>query len=435
MEILLSVAYAALFIFLIGKITFFEVPGVSRKLIKWGYVLKLIAGTGVGLIYTYYYTDRLTADTFKFFDDSKILFDTFSTNKSAFFRMVTGIGSESSDLQGYYDRMTNWYDTFSPYNDNRTLIRLNALLRFLSFGHYYVHVVFICFLSLTGITAITKVFARHFPGLSIQIFLVFVMLPSVLFWGSGLLKDSLVFFSMGFTLFYFDRLIYSGKNTLLSAALFAAGMFLLMITRFHVFLLLIPAFAAWGISEQRKLNPAAVFGSLLLLFLTGLYAIQFINPRYDLAALLVRKQEAFIQLAITSEANSYIEIPKLHDSFISMLLNAPMGFLTCLTRPFVTDSGSFLVLLSAAENMVVLLFVVWSLFYLKIKAMRHHPLLWFTLYFAVSSFMLIGMVTPILGAIVRYKAQALPFLIIFLLILTSKEGKSRISILPDSLLK
>lgn len=435
MEILLSVAYAALFIFLIGKISFFEVSGVSRKLIKWGFFLKLIAGTGVGLIYTYYYTDRLTADTFKFFDDSQILYDTFQTNKSAFFRMVTGIGSGSADLQVYYDRMTNWYDTFSPYNDNRTLIRLNAILRFLSFGHYYVHVVFICFLSLAGITAITKVFARHFPDLSASVFLVFIMLPSVLFWGSGLLKDSLVFFSLGFTLYYFDRLMYSGKNLLVSAALFVTGMFLLMITRFHVFLLLIPAFAAWGISVRWKMKPAMVFGALLILFLLCLNGLQFIDPRYDLAALLVRKQEAFIQLAINSDANSYIEIPRLRASISSMLLNAPGGFITCLTRPFITDKGSFLVHLSAAENLVVLLFVVWSLFYLKIKELKQSPLLWFTLYFAVSSFMLIGMVTPILGAIVRYKAQALPFLIIFLLILTSKEGKSRVSILPASLLK
>ena len=46
-------------------------------MMRAGYLIKLAAGVAVGLIYTFYYTDRLTADTFRLFDDSKIVFDAF----------------------------------------------------------------------------------------------------------------------------------------------------------------------------------------------------------------------------------------------------------------------------------------------------------------------------------------------------------------------
>src|SRR5688500_16462932 len=105
--------------------TFFSVPGIRLQTFQAAFVIKLIAGISLGLIYTFYYTNRLTADTFKFFDDSGILFDSIYENPYDFFRMLTGINSEDPELQGYYDRMTNWYDTFSPFNDNRAMIRLN----------------------------------------------------------------------------------------------------------------------------------------------------------------------------------------------------------------------------------------------------------------------------------------------------------------------
>ena len=144
--------------------------------------------------------------------------------------------------------MKNWYDIYSPFNDNRTMIRFNSLLRFISFGYYYVHVAFICFLSLTGIVAVVNVLKREFPSLKKEFFLIFILLPSVLFWGSGLLKDSLVFFSFGFTLHYFDRLVHQNRIRPGTLVFFSLFLFLLMISKFQVFLLSVPLLTAWWIA-------------------------------------------------------------------------------------------------------------------------------------------------------------------------------------------
>ncbi len=435
MHLLLTLAYSLLFIFLIGKMKFFRLPGISVRLLQTGFIIKLIAGIAVGLIYTYYYTDRLTADTFKFFDDSAILFNAIYVNQADYWRMLTGIGASSPELQHYYDTMTNWYDTFSPFNDNRTMIRLNAFLRLFSMGNYYVHVTVVCFLSYAGIVGIIKVFNREYVTLSKGIFIVFLLLPSVLFWGSGLLKDALVFFTFGLVVFNFDRLLHAQKPSGLHLLYFIISFFLLMMTKFQVFLISIPLLAAWGVTHRLRSNPMLTFSIVSGIFILIMFLVSSTSPRLDVINLLVQKQQAFFKLAEESGAGSLIAIPVLENTISSMIINAPVGFLTSLTRPFITDSGAVLNTVSAIENTLILLMVLYCLFNFRKENVRSKILPVFCLFYTLYSFTLIGMITPVLGAIVRYKAQALPFMVVLFIIIAHPAMKKIVDkFIPKSII-
>lgn len=435
MQILLTLAYSLLFIFLIGKMNFFRIPGISVRLLQCGYLLKLSAGIAVGLIYTYYYTDRLTADTFKFFDDSSVLFNSIYSSPGDYLKMLTGIGASDPHLDHYYDTMKNWYDTFSPFNDNRTMIRLNAFIRLFSMGFYYVHVAIICFLSYAGIVAIVKVFTREYPLMTLEIFLATLLLPSVLFWGSGLLKDALVFFAFGMLLLIVDKLIYKTKKNNIHYFLFLIFFFLLMITKFQVFLISIPLLTAWIFSVKFKKNAFVVFTCVSILFVFSIIALPLITPELDLINLLVQKQKSFLELAANAEAGSAISIPLLQPDIPSMIVNAPIGFITSLTRPFITDTGGILNIISAVENLFILLFGIFCLVKIKTVNFKGKTLPAFCLFYTLYSFTLIGMITPVLGAIVRYKAQALPFLVILFIITAHPAVKRALEkFLPTSII-
>lgn len=433
MEIALTAAYSALFIFLIGKWKFFRLHEIPVSFIKSGFILKLLAGISLGLIYTFYYTDRCTADTYKFFDDSKVLYDAFFTSKSDFFRILTGINAGSNDLIAYYNTMNNWYDVYSPFNDNRTMIRFNAILRFLSFGYYYVHVVFICFLSLTGIVAIVKVLQKTYPHLAGEFLFILICTPSVLFWGSGLLKDSLVYFSLGITLFTFSSIIDSGAGAK-KILLFVLSLALLMITKFQVFLLIIPLIVAWGLSMKLKTKPLFIYGLVSAAFVLLLIIPGTINSRFDLPLLLAQKQNSFINLAETTQAGSIMQIPQLEPSLFSVLWHAPSGFLNALLRPNLLDGGGALNLIAGIENTIILIFGIWCLLRTKFRTVKNEPLLWFCIFYVVSSFTLTGTITPVLGALVRYKAQALPFLVIIFVIVSSQNQESQLKIVFNKFL-
>jgi hypothetical protein len=434
-EILLSVAYTSVFIFLIGKLKFYRIEGLSANAIRCGLLIKIAAGISLGLVYTYYYTDRLTADTFKYFDDSAVIFNLLYERPADFFAIVTGIGAGAQHLQVVYDTMTNWYDTFSPFNDNRTMIRLNVMLRFISMGHYYVHVVFIAFLSLTGIVALVKVLKSEFPSLSKEFFWIFILLPSVLFWGSGLLKDSLVFFTWGMTFWYFHLLITEQDYRLVHWIKFLIFFMLLMVSKFQVFLLVPPLLLALWLTKTQGFRPWLSFSVIPLLYFGILLLPAHTITGVDLPGLLAAKQSAFFNLAKEAGAGSIISLPELEPNAVSLMENSPVAFITILCRPFITDYSPLLTFIAGLENTAILLFCLVCMFRISRETALHKALPWFCAVYTLTYFTLIGLTTPVLGAIVRYKAQVLPYLVIMFVMLSVRDNRSiinrMIKYLPD----
>jgi hypothetical protein len=410
--------------FLISRVKFFRLKEIPVRFLWAGYFIKLLAGITVGLIYTYYYTDRLTADTFRLFDDSKIIFETFFTNQTDFFRMISGIGANSAELDGYYNAMNNWYDIYSPINDNRTMIRFNALLHFISLGNYYVHVVIISFLSFTGVVGLVKVFEERYPHLTTDIFGVLILLPSLLLWVSGLLKDSLAFFTFGMTIYFFSKILRSNSSGFKDKILLMLFLLALMFSKFQIFLLCMPLLSAWYISEKSSINPWIIFPVVLAATAGLLYLIGSASPSFDISAMLSAKQQAFYDLGIKEKAGSLISIPRLEPHMNSIMKNAPAGFFTALFRPLPFDPGPLLSKLFTIENLFVIGFIFWNLYNGRQNSISRDPAVVFCLFYAVVYLSIIGMVTPVLGAMVRYKAQALPFLIIWAIIVNSKSNRS-----------
>lgn len=424
MELLISIIYLSIFLVLIGKSPFYRFESIPAIVIRGGFLLKVFAGVIVGLVYTYFYTNRHTADTFRFFDDSLVIYNALQSNPHDFFRMLTGIGAGSEELEVYYNAMNNWYDVYSPVNDNRSMIRFNALLRMISGGYYYVHVVILGFLSYTGIIAIVRVFAYRFPRLTPDIYLTFLLLPSVLFWGSGLLKDSLVFCTLGFTMYGAHLWITEKTMTIGMFLIFPVMVLALMFAKFQIFLLTFPLLVAWVISERYELNAPVIYLFVFTAVFLVVSLVGHLFMTFDLPALLAAKQHAFIDLAARENAGSLITIPVLEPTLSGMLKSVPAGFLTALTRPFLTDPGPALSKLFALENMLLLLFILWNV--LKIRNIRIFlsPIVLFCLFYAVIYLSVVGMVTPVLGAMVRYKAQALPFLVTLVILLSNHSGVS-----------
>ena len=77
-------------------------------------------------------------------------------------------------------------------------------------------------------------------------------------------------------------------------------------------------------------------------------------------------------------------------------------------------------MMAGIENLLIICVLAAGLFYLKPQNLVNHDV-WYCLSFIVILFVLIGLTTPVLGALVRYKVPALPFLGILLLTAASNE--------------
>jgi hypothetical protein len=128
------------------------------------------------------------------------------------------------------------------------------------------------------------------------------------------------------------------------------------------------------------------------------------------------KRGEYIYLAERINTGSLVAHNYLEFNIWSILKEAPRALFTVLFRPHILEAKSILILLSAIENLFIFIFSVITICNFSIKKIKD-PLVLCFFNFVVLLFTLIGLTTPVLGSIVRYKIPALPFLIIALLLI------------------
>ena len=429
MEILLTITYSVLFLFIIRKLSFFRLDELSVSSISYIFIVKIIFGCVLWLVYTYYYTDRTTADIYKYFDDSKIMFDALKSKPVHYFKMLTAIGNNTPEFSTYYNEMHFWSRKIDSniYNDSHTIIRFNAFVRLFSMGYYGVHIVVMCFLSLVGLTAIYKTFIPFLKDKKIELMIAVFLFPSVLFWSSGVLKEGLIFFALGLLVYHSTRL-FSIKS-LLTCIVMAV---LLAFSKFYVWIAIVPSlfFFIWLNYTSRKYLFLKFAVVILGTCLVGLNIDKFTSFQNPLVTLSQKQIEfnklAMGQLSDANEnpipaANSRIEIPQLEPTFYSFLKNSPQAFINVFCRPFVWELKNKMMIVAGIESNIILLLLITMLFFLKpLKDVQWKYVL-FCSSFVFIQFLIIGETTSIIGAMVRYKSIALPFLFITVLFLVDKQ--------------
>ncbi len=422
MEYLLTLLYTLVFITILWMIPFYKVEGLSKKAISAIFVVKVFAGIVMSLIYTYYYTERNTADIFKYFDDSKIMYDALYKKPLDFLSMMTGIGNNSAYFDvHYYKVMNNWYRVYESniYNESHTIIRFNALVRIFSFGYYNVHTVFVCFLSLTGLVALYKIAIRFILNKSKELIFGIFLLPSVIFWGSGVMKEGLLFFGLGMLVYHFIKVLEKFNYGSLFWIIFSVA--LIYFTKFYVLAIIVPVMIAYlWVNKTNNKYILLKYITVFVLYITAGLMIKHISPAFDAIDILVTKQRDFIGLARSLNSGSLINIAVLTPDVWSFIIHAPQALFITMFRPFITEANSILILMAALENFIILIVLALALIFFS-KRQINFNVFYACLFGVICMFILTGLITPVMGAMVRYKVPALPFLMVILIMLIDKE--------------
>ena len=430
-EILLTFFYLLLFNFLIYRLKKFQFsnfkPFVSVALFN----LKFVVGLFIWFIYTFYYTDVQNNDVHKFYSDALILRNVANESPKDFVQIVIGINSSDSSSMQYCATMKNWQRNFdeAPFNENRTIIRLNALLMFLSFKTYFVHILFMCFISLVGWILLTNSIMAFSDVRNSVLVLPVMLLPSVLFWTSGVLKEPLLVLGLGLFINGVLSFKFQVSNSLLKATM---GFIIILFTKFFVLACLFPAVIAFIISrgDLGGKNIVLKYVSINIMLLLFAFNIHYVIPRINLQQMLVNKQTHSIKEAGYFKAGSAIQIPPLNADAISILKTAPVGIWNTLTRPYLWEGKNIMMLASALENVVIIGFILCCICFGDWRNSINLNLFLFLLTCSLTYFALIGICTPVLGNLVRYKAPFLPILMFaFILCLKPKAVSEKFSFL------
>jgi hypothetical protein len=434
LEILLFFVY--IFAILLGLLRweFVLKSELTSKKIFILFSVKLCFSFLLYFIYTKYYTDRTLADIFKFYDDAKLLYtNVYNNNKTDYWKIVFGIDNDQPSIYQELKKLQYWFEPneATSYNDNRIVIRMNLLLYPFTKGFYLTQTLIFSLLSFIGLIALFR-FAKEFLKISqkkgiISVFLI----PSVLFWGSGNLKESILLFALGFYVFYLFKTL---KNRNLSnISMLILSILLLTYTKSYVLLSLIPGTLSLLISTGFKFKKTGfIYMFSMLSCLIGLVVVTYFVPEFDIIKQIQTKQMEFNSVAIEMHAASRITLPVLDNTIYSILINSPIALINTFARPTFFDATSVLSFLASLENLGIYLLVLLAIISPIKPTENQKQFIYFTICFTVLLCIFIGLIVPVLGAIVRYKIPYLPLLYLSLLsIIDFQKIRQKFKIVPN----
>jgi hypothetical protein len=152
--------------------------------------------------------------------------------------------------------------------------------------------------------------------------------------------------------------------------------------------------------------------------LPGILAISWVGFKAagSTFVLVQKKNESWRLLSALKPAGSRFSIPewKFGDSFHN-LKNMPEWLLNSFTRPWPNQCRGVLDWANLVESWLLLLALVWSLVYFKPTSHLDSASTVMCLVWCLALALLVGIATPVVGALVRYRAAMHPAIILLFL--------------------
>jgi len=397
-------------------------------LYKW-YTKALFAKLGgaiaLCLIYQFYYEG---GDTVNY----------YLTAKSISNLLWKDIGGFSDIMKGGVDlwKVANYFDTNTGFPEfwgsgiEEYVSRLIVPFCFLAFNSFVVTAILLAWVCYSGVWRLFLLFNEQFPSLQKQLAISILFIPSVVFWGSGLLKDTITLSAIGWYTFNFYRFLIQKKYKISSAFYILMSAYLLISIKPYIFFALVPGSIVWLMNERlitvRNKLIRVVVGPLFVVL--GLGAGFFILTKmgdvlgaYSLDRVLDKAVESNWDQKQDYYGGNSFDIGDFEPTIPGVMSKAHLAISATLFRPFIWEARNPVMLLSGLENTYILLLTLLLLIKLKFFSfftlIGETPLLLFSMLFALFFAFSVGLATSNFGTLVRLKIPCIPFFVSSLFVL------------------
>lgn len=401
LEIILFSAYLILFAWAITQTKFFSRSGLSNFQLVVLFLFKVATGVLYGWLNWNQGANPGTTDTWVLhklsLKETEVLLRTPVKYISSFFYNPY----ENSFFSLFSSKDSYWNDLKS-----NSYIRIESIFNCFSLGSYFINIIFYSFITFFGVAGFYKVMRSHLKTEGALLIIACFMIPSFLYWTSGLHKDGLTFLALS-TIIYITYFGSWRKRPAISISVFILSILLLFVLRNHVLLVLLPALFCWMLAKKFPQQRIAIFAFVYGLGVLAFFGLRYINPAFDFPAIVLDKQNAFINL---TGGNSSVTVQKPEPTVTGFLKTLPQAIGISMFRPYWGDIKKLIIAPAFLEVILVWLCIV---FYLLIprQPKRFRPLSLFLLFFTISMLLMIGYSVNNLGAVVRYRSILLPLIL------------------------
>lgn len=402
----------------------------------WGLWAKVGGGLLFAMIYTLYYKG---GDTTSYFECALAFVNLLYLNPGDFFEAYFGSGSPET-------KSIFTSDTGSPLaymffeEKTRMVIKLVVPFLVLAFRSFFIATVFVAVFTYGGLWRLYLMFTSYFPQFRRNLAIAVLFMPSVIFWGSGILKDSFTLAATCYFIVATNDLIQKRKGFIFHLILLVLSAFIIVSVKPYILIILLPGNLVWFFYSRikkirNKLIRYVIVPFVYLFVVVGSYSVltvlgdrlgKFSPERALETAVIIQddlKQDYYGE-------NSF-DIGELEATPSSILSKFPQATIAGLFRPFIWESNNAVMLLSGLENLFILLLTIIVLIRMKwqrlTRLIADNPVILYSLAFSILFAFMIGITTANFGALVRFKIPLIPLYMASIAIIYSHLRSIRIT--------
>lgn len=380
----------------------YERQEVSLRPYYWPALLfKLAAGVVVGLLYFYYYG---AGDTISYWHDGKLIAGKMGADPIGTLRFFQ---DESPDY-------VHGLESEKP----RSLffVKISGVMAFLSGGNYWMMSAMLSLLSFLGAWYLFSKISGFFPATRLAAAFAFLFYPSVVFWSSGLIKESVGLGALLFLTGILLSVIRLGKINFWEWCLALASLWFGWTLKYYWVGVFLPvAITTLVITIVKRSMPSTgkyELGMWVVLFLGVLLLGTSVHPNFYPNRFLDVIWQSNSEFMALTRAENAIHYYDLQPTFPNVLMNSPWAFLSGLFRPFAWEFHNLPSFAAGMENLMLMVLVLTSLWSLsKLSSSPERLLIVAAIVYVVLLSVFLALATPNLGTLSRYKIGFLPFLV------------------------
>ncbi|HEY8936930.1 MAG TPA: hypothetical protein VIM65_17005 [Cyclobacteriaceae bacterium] len=368
-------------------------------------VSKVAAGIALGLIYTYFYTE---ADTFYFFNDGVVLASQFKTNARVYFDFLW----QGDASFACWKQLT--------YHDYRSLflIKFVSIINIFTGNNYWFTSIYFSLMSFAAAWRLFQALIKYFPAYKLAFIISCLCIPTVVFWSSGVIKESLELASLFLITSVFLKFWMKDKINVIDVSLLLCSVWVLWQVKYYYAAILLPVLITaivvhklYGVVKSD--NPFVELGLWLGVFIFPMLIVSFLKPNFhtdNFLNVIVKNYYAYLQY---SKPNAVIHYFSLQATAKSILLNSPWALFSCLFRPFFWEAGNVFQVVASIENTILFVLTLFAIPHLKRALTSEYRLLFLSMMvYVVLLGVFLALSAPNFGTLSRFRAGFIPFYVI-----------------------
>ncbi|MSP56758.1 MAG: hypothetical protein EXR69_14325 [Myxococcales bacterium] len=383
----------------------------ERQLLQISLVAHFLSAIALIVVYRHYYRDG--GDILNYYDAGLTLTEWMKTD---FLIAVPEVGKLILQLESVAP--LDYYSTgYSAGNSTATMCGFSAIGMLLVNDSLYAVCMLVSCLSFLGKLSVYTVFRDSFPvKYHRRALLATMLVPSVVFWSAGLVKEAFALSGLGYLFLGVHRVMAGRRSGWL--LVWIGGGLIAMVKPYILFSFVLSA-AIWyywaraiAQSGRVEIRPLPlVVGTGLAVVGIGLLGTVFPDFALSTVGEAAGRQR---EVSLTIDAGSSFNLGASGDqSVVGQLAYAPLALLTTLFRPTIFEVNNPVMFINAMETMLLTTLLAMSVWRRKWIGMWRiataTPLLMFCLAFTVSLGVAVGLTSANLGTLSRYRIPMMPF--------------------------